>query len=143
MWPYNVCVRNVFINVQLPLLVRYVGVDPEYVHLPASEYLKVGKRIFGEHASGRGLFAKQDIPYYTSLALDENGKAFQIPPLTWSVIESLLTWAETNKVAIPFVEDELSTVHTFVEGVCQPFISKYDLCFIFISLPKYVHILYF
>lgn len=96
---------------------EFVGMHPEYVTLPAAEYLKVGKSSFGNRA-GRGLFAARDIPYYGSLAIDEGAQAFHFPPLTWSVIEKLYAWGDNDEIynQIPYVEDELSGVRTFAEG---------------------------
>mmetsp|Transcript_10902 Transcript_10902/g.24080 ORF Transcript_10902/g.24080 Transcript_10902/m.24080 type:complete len:970 (-) Transcript_10902:202-3111(-) len=94
---------------------EWVGIHPDYAHLPAAEYLKVDKSGVGEHA-GRGLFAAQDIPKGATLALDEGGKAFHFPPLTWDVVESLHSWADDNDDTIPFVEDQISAIYTFVEG---------------------------
>lgn len=93
---------------------RFVGIHPDYIDLPASEYVKVGKSTIPN--GGRGLFASKNIPYYGSLALGETSKAFHFPPLTWSVIERLLVWAEANEDTIPYVEDEIASIFAFAEG---------------------------
>ncbi|KAL7541057.1 hypothetical protein ACHAXR_010609 [Thalassiosira sp. AJA248-18] len=94
---------------------EFAGIHPEYVSLPASEYLKVMSSGIGDHA-GRGLFAKKDIPKDSTLALDEAGKSFHFPPLTWSVISKLMKWADDVYDTIPVIEDEISGVFTFAEG---------------------------
>jgi len=88
-----------------------VGVHPEFVSLPSSEYLKVEKS-----GLGRGLFASKNIPKDGTLSLDESGKSFHFPPLTWSVIKSLIEWAEENDDTHPYVEDEYIALYTFAEG---------------------------
>mmetsp|Transcript_46741 Transcript_46741/g.99177 ORF Transcript_46741/g.99177 Transcript_46741/m.99177 type:complete len:920 (-) Transcript_46741:286-3045(-) len=93
-----------------------VGLD-EIVNFPASEYLKVGKSELGDLA-GRGLFAAKDIPEDVTLALADAGKSFHFSPLSWSVVEKLYAWADEdgNYDKIPFVEDEIIGVWTFVDG---------------------------
>ena len=94
-----------------------IGVSPEQVSLPSSEYLTVGKSGVGERA-GRGLFAAKDIPKYGALALDENAKSFHFTPGTWSVVESLNDWSEENEDNLPFMKSKISGPYRFAEGVC-------------------------
>lgn len=84
------------------------------VNVPSSE-LVVGKSVQGEHA-GRGLFAGGDIPRGATLALDEGVWSFHCPPSTWSVVSGMEEWAEEIVDDIPFVEDKISGVSTFVTG---------------------------
>lgn len=90
-----------------------VGIDPEYVHLPASEYLKVGKSSVGEYA-GRGLFAAKDIPDDTTIAIDQGAKSFHFPPLTWSVIEELEEWVDEDE--FPYLDDKISAIYMYGDG---------------------------
>ena len=83
-----------------------VNEHPEYIHLLASEYLTVGKS-----GAERGLFAAKDIPKHASLSQDESGKAFHIPPLTWTVISTFNNWAEKNGST----KQAISDVYSFAE----------------------------
>lgn len=94
----------------------YLGFDPDTVNLPASEYLAVGKSNIAQHA-GRGLFAAKDIPKDAALAMADTVQAFQLRPLTWSVVEELEQWGDDNSDKVPFVDDEISGLYTFVEGM--------------------------
>jgi len=86
-------------------------------NLRASEYLKVGKSGLGDSA-GRGLFATKDIPMDSAIAHEGSSLSFHFPPLTWSVIDKLREWArkDENYEKLIFVDDKISSVHTYAEG---------------------------
>jgi len=99
-----------------------LGFYQDHVHLPM-EYLRVGKSGVGERA-GRGLFAARDIPSHASIGVEKGVKGFHFPPLAWSVLNSMFTWSAENENEFRSVEDEISGMYTYVEGVCR--ISSYS-----------------
>ena len=98
------------------------------MHLPM-EYLRVGKSGVGERA-GRGLFAARDIPSHASIGVDKGVKGFHSPPLTWSVLNSMFTWSAENENEFRSVEDEISAMFTYVEGVCVGFLPIQHIRFL-------------
>ena len=94
----------------------------DHVHLPI-EYLRVGKSGVGERA-GRGLFAARDIPSHALIGTDKSVNGFLFPPLVWSVLNSRVEWSAKNENEFPSVEDGISSVYTYGEGVCG--ISSYS-----------------
>ena len=91
----------------------YVGFDPELVNVPVSN-LEVRKSSFGENA-GRGIFARNDVRNGSYIGLEESVKNLHFLPSTWSVIYGLYEWADNNEELLA-VEDELSSVVTYIEG---------------------------
>ena len=94
---------------------EFLGIDPEFVDTPIS-HLEARKSTVGEHA-GRGLFAARDIPMYSSFDLNGSVKAFHLLPSTLSVIDDLYEWADDNDNEYGYVENEISSVHTFAYGM--------------------------
>ena len=92
-----------------------LGFFSDHVHLPI-EYLRVGKSGIGERA-GRGLFATRDIPSHASIGINKSVNGFHFPPLAWSVLNSMVEWSAENENEFPYVEDEISSVYTYAEGV--------------------------
>lgn len=93
---------------------EYSGFDPETQNIPA-EHMKVKKSGVSMHA-GRGLYTTKNIPKEASIALADTVQAFQLRPLTWSVVEALEKWGDDNSDKIPFVDDWISGLYHFVEG---------------------------
>jgi len=91
-----------------------VGMHPDIVNIPAS-HLEARKSEVAEFA-GRGLFAAQDIPSGSCLAMDKSVTNFHVSPSAWSIITRLQTWANQNRANFASVENKISTVSTFTTG---------------------------
>ena len=89
-----------------------LGMNPKFVHSPA-HHVKAQKSTLGQY-SGRGLFAAQDISKNSILLMDANVKSFHVLPSTVSALGNLN--GLTAGHYLPFVENELSGLNTFVEG---------------------------
>jgi len=94
----------------------YLGIDTEVVSIPMT-HLEARKSSIGEFA-GRGLYAAQNIPQGSTFEMNESGvKSFHVLPSTWSIIRDLHEWADDNDDEYVFVQDELSSVVTFTDGM--------------------------
>ena len=87
--------------------------DPEFVNVPMS-HIKAEKSKIGEY-SGRGIFAVQDIPKNSILAVDSTVKSFHVSPASVSAVENLMELAEERDLSL--VESKVSAFYNFVEGM--------------------------
>eukprot|EP00984_Skeletonema_dohrnii_P005145 scaffold1814_cov156-Skeletonema_dohrnii-CCMP3373.AAC.1 len=71
------------------------GFDPEVVNVPYSD-LSVGKSTMGEY-SGRGIFAKTDIPKGRAIGMEKSWLSYFIYPSAHSIIMELYYWADENE----------------------------------------------
>jgi len=85
------------------------GFDPEVVNVPYSD-LSVGKSTMGEY-SGRGIFAKTDIPKGRAVGMEKSWLSYFIYPSAHSIIMELYYWADENE------DDEEDYVEEVFESV--------------------------
>lgn len=100
------------------------GFDPELINVPVSD-LTVGKSTMGEF-SGRGLFAKQDIPRGRTIGNEKSWLSYFIFPSTHRIMFELYNWADENSDEGKYVGevlDSIDAVVAFSEGKCVS-----DLC---------------
>jgi len=86
-----------------------IGFDPEVVNVPYSD-LSVGKSTMGEY-SGRGIFAKTDIPKGRAIGMEKTWLSYFIYPSAHSIIMELYYWADENE------DDEEDYVEEVFESV--------------------------
>eukprot|EP00984_Skeletonema_dohrnii_P005852 scaffold2067_cov75-Skeletonema_dohrnii-CCMP3373.AAC.2 len=70
------------------------GFDPEVVNVPYSD-LSVGQSTMGEY-SGRGIFAKTDIPKGRAIGMEKSWLSYFIYPSAHSIIMELYHWADDH-----------------------------------------------
>jgi hypothetical protein len=100
------------------------GFDPE-LNIPVSD-LTVGKSTMGEF-SGRGLFAKQDIPRGRTIGNEKSWLSYFIFPSTHRIMFELYNWADENSDEGKYVGevlDSIDAVVAFSEGKCVSELCK-------------------
>ena len=101
---------------------KRTGFDPELVIVPNSD-LSVGQSTMGEH-SGRGIFAKKDIPKGAVIGGEKSWQSYFIYPSSHRIIEELYEhkWAgEHNDGDESYVEEvkkSVKVVASFSVGTC-------------------------
>lgn len=87
--------------------------DPDLVNIPRSQ-LSVGQSTMGEH-SGRGIFAKTDIPKGSAIGVEKASLSYFIHPSTHRIMMELYEWAEENDdYEEEYVEEVFESVNAIV-----------------------------
>lgn len=93
---------------------------PDLVNVPYSD-LSVGQSTMGEY-SGRGIFAKEDIPEGAAMGVEKSWQSYFIYPSSHRIIMELYEWAEEHddddEDYVEEVMKSVEAVEGFSSGTC-------------------------
>lgn len=94
--------------------------DPDLVNVPYTE-LSVGQSTMGEY-SGRGIFAKEDIPEGAAVGVEKSWQSYFIYPSSHRIIMELYKWADEHddddEDYVVEVMESVAAVVGFSSGTC-------------------------
>lgn len=94
--------------------------DPDLVNVPYSD-LAVAQSTMGEN-SGRGIFAKEDIPKGATIGVEKSWRSYFIYPSSHRIIMELYEWADEHddddEDYVEEVMESVAAIVSFSSGMC-------------------------